>query len=90
MADLQTKYTKEIVPQLQKELSITNTMAVPRLKKIVINMGIKDATSDKKLVEKMAQVIGQISGQKPKVTRAKKSIATFKLRQGDAIGVGVS
>ncbi len=67
-----------------------NTMAVPALKKIVINMGVKDAISDKKVVDKMATVLGTITGQKARVNRAKKSIATFKLREGDPIGVMVT
>jgi large subunit ribosomal protein L5 len=90
MAYLQKKYTEEIVSLLQKELNITNSMAIPKLEKIVINMGVKDATGDKKLVERMAQVVGTISGQKPKIARAKKSIASFKLREGDPIGVVVT
>lgn len=87
MADLKEKYKKEVIPALQKELQISNVMAIPRLSKIVVNMGVKDAISDKKLIEKMTQVIAQITGQKARVNRAKKSIATFKLRQGDAIGI---
>lgn len=90
MSNLYEKYKKEIVPELQKQLQIKNQMAVPQVKKIVVNMGVKDATSDKKLVDKMAQVVAQITGQKPKISRAKKSIATFKLRQGDPIGVTVT
>lgn len=90
MTNIQEKYKKEIIGALQKELKIKNSMAVPKLQKIVINMGIKDAVGDKKLVERMGIVVGQISGQKPRVARAKKSIATFKLRQGDPIGVVVT
>ena len=65
-------------------------MAVPKLEKIVINMGVKDALVDKKNVERGAGVLAQITGQKAKITRAKKSIATFKLREGDAIGLMVT
>src|SRR5687768_17441954 len=90
MADLQKKYKEEILGKLQEELKITNPMAVPRLQKIVVNMGVKDATGDKKLVDRMAQVVGQLTGQKPRIARAKKSIATFKLREGDPIGVAVT
>lgn len=90
MADLFKKYSEVIIPQLQKDLTISNPMATPRLLKIVLNMGVKDAVSDKKLVDKMAQVMAQISGQKAKITRSKKSIATFKLREGDPIGVTVT
>jgi large subunit ribosomal protein L5 len=88
--DLQEKYNKEVVAKLQKDLGVKNPMALPRLQKIVLNMGVKDAVSDKKLIEKMAVALGQVSGQKPKVTRAKKAIAGFKLRQGDAIGLVVT
>lgn len=90
MTNLNEKYKKEIVGKLQEELKIKNPMAVPKLQKIVINMGVKDAVGDKKLVERMAAIVGQVSGQKPKISRAKKSIATFKLRQGDPIGVTVT
>lgn len=87
MTPLQKQYKEEIVPQLQKELHIKNPMSVPKLVKIVVNMGVKDAVSDKKNVEKMAAVLSQITGQKVKVTRAKKAIASFKLRIGDPIGL---
>lgn len=90
MADLQKKYKEELVKNLGKELSLSNVMAVPSVVKIVVNMGVKDATSDKKLIEKMSQVMAQITGQKARIARAKKSIATFKLRQGDPIGVTVT
>lgn len=87
MTPLQKQYKEEIIPQLQKELNIKNPMSVPKLVKIVVNMGVKDAVSDKKNVEKMAAVLSQITGQKVKVTRAKKAIASFKLRIGDPIGL---
>ena len=90
MADLQKTYKEEIVPKLQKELGVKNPMALPKLQKVVLNMGVKGAVADKKLIEKMAVALGQVSGQKPKVTRAKKAIASFKLRQGDAIGLVVT
>jgi large subunit ribosomal protein L5 len=88
--DLRTKYNKEIAKKLQEELGIKNVNAVPKLKKIVLNMGIKDALSDKKNIDKSVEVMGQITGQKPKITTAKKSIATFKLREGDKIGTMVT
>lgn len=88
--NLQEKFTKEIVGQLKKELEIKNNMALPKLLKIVVNMGVKDALLDKKSVEKAAEILAQISGQKPKVTKAKKSIATFKLREGDEVGLAVT
>lgn len=90
MVVLQKKYNEEVKQALQKQLDIKNVMAIPRLKKIVINMGIKDALSDKKNVERAVEVLTQIAGQKPQVTRAKQSIATFKLREGDQIGVKVT
>jgi large subunit ribosomal protein L5 len=88
--ELQERYKKEIMPKLQTALGVTNPMALPRLQKIVLNMGVKGAVADKKLIEKMAGALGEVSGQKPKVTRAKKAIAGFKLRQGDAIGLVVT
>src|SRR4051812_26804806 len=90
MENLQSRYTKTINPQLQKTLGVKNPMATPKLVKIVVNMGVKDAVADKKNVEKAALVLGQITGQKARVARAKKSIASFKLRQGDPIGVAVT
>jgi large subunit ribosomal protein L5 len=90
MADLHKKYKEELISQLQKELGVTNVMAIPRLTKIVVNMGVKDATADKKLIDRMGQIVSQITGQKARVARAKKSIATFKLREGDPIGLTVT
>lgn len=82
-------YKKEIAPKLQQTLRIKNSFAVPRLEKIVVSMGVKDALSDKKNIEKGLQVLAQVTGQKPKITRAKQSIASFKLREGDQIGLMV-
>ena len=90
MSNLQDTYKKELVAKLKKELGINNVMVVPRLTKIVVNMGVKDAVGDKKLMEKMAVAMGQVTGQKPKVARARKAIAGFKLREGDAIGLVVT
>lgn len=90
MHALKTEYNEKIRPELQKSLKIKNPMAVPYLEKIVVNMGVKDAVSDKRLIEKMGGVMGQITGQKAKVARAKKSIASFKLREGDPIGLVVT
>lgn len=90
MDNLQKRYKKEIIPSLQKELGIKNPMSVPHITKIVVNMGVKDAVADKKNIEKMAQVMSVITGQKAKVTRAKKAIASFKLRIGDPIGLVVT
>ncbi|MBI2431091.1 MAG: 50S ribosomal protein L5 [Candidatus Levybacteria bacterium] len=75
---------------LQEKLGIKNPMAVPRLSKIVVNIGVKDAVSDKKNMEKVLSILPEITGQKPKVARAKKSIAGFKLREKDAIGAVVT
>lgn len=90
MDSLQERYSKTIKPELQKTLKIENPMATPRLEKIVVNMGVKDAVSDKKNIERATQVMGTITGQKPRVAKAKKSIASFKLREGDPIGVAVT
>lgn len=87
---LQERYKGEIGKKLQEKLKIKNPMALPRLKKIVVNVGVKDAVADKKNIERMEKALAQITGQKPKTTRAKKAIATFKLRQGDAIGLVVT
>lgn len=90
MNPLQQAYKEQIAPKLKTELKVTNTMAVPSLVKIVVNMGVKDAVADKKNIERMGQALGQITGQKAKVSRAKKSIASFKLREGDPIGLVVT
>jgi large subunit ribosomal protein L5 len=90
MDNLQTRYKKQIRTGLQKELSLKNVMAVPALSKIVVNMGVKDATADKKNLEKSAVILAQITGQKPKWASAKKSISAFKLREGDKIGLVVT
>ncbi len=90
MDTLAVQFTKIKAAELQKKLGITNLMATPRLMKLVVNMGVKNAVADKKNVDRAVQVMMQITGQKPKITHAKKSIATFKLRQGDPIGVVVT
>ncbi len=90
MNDLFTEYKEKMVPVLKKELALDNVMEVPRLQKIVINCSLGEALTDKKVVEKMAQQLGVITGQKVQVTHAKKAIATFKLREGDAIGLKVT
>lgn len=76
--------------KLQEKLKVKNPMALPKLKKIVVNVGVKDAVADKKNIERMEKALAIITGQKAKITRAKKAIATFKLRQGDAIGLVVT
>lgn len=80
----------DLKKQLQTDLEIKNPMATPALKKIVVNIGVRYATADKKNMEVVSQVLTQITGQKPKVTAAKKSIAGFKLREGDKIGLMVT
>jgi large subunit ribosomal protein L5 len=87
---LHEKYTKEIAPALQKELNIANKMAVPKLHKVVINMGVGEATQNSKVLDPAVNELGQITGQKPVVTKAKKSIAAFKVRSGQAIGAMVT
>ena len=88
--ELHKKYKEEVIKKLEKELGIKNPMAVPHLEKIVVNMGVKDAVSDKKIIEKMAGALAQVTGQKAKPTRARKAIAGFKIRQGDIIGLAVT
>lgn len=90
MEPLQIRYKKEIAKKVQQALGIKNPMAVPVIKKIVVNMGVKDAVVDKKNIERAASAMTQITGQKPKIIKARKSIATFKLREGDQIGVAVT
>lgn len=87
---LQERYVNEIRGGLQSELSLGNVMEVPRLEKIVINMGVGRATQQQSLIEGAQRDLEVISGQKPVVTRAKRSIAGFKLREGNAIGVKVT
>jgi len=89
-ARLKEKYAKEIKPALQKELGLKNTMAVPRLEKIVLNMGLGEATQNVKVMDPLMTDLGLITGQKPVMTRAKKSIAAFKVREGMPIGAMVT
>jgi large subunit ribosomal protein L5 len=89
-ARLKEKYAKEIKPALQKELGLENTMAVPRLEKIVINMGLGEATQNSKMLDPLVADLTSIAGQKPVTTRAKKSIAAFKVREGMPIGAMVT
>ena len=87
---LKVKYEKEIVPELNKEFGYKNPMERPRLVKVVVNMGLGEAIQNPKIVENCAKDLGAITGQKPVVTRARKSISTFKLRAGMPIGVSVT
>ena len=89
-ARLKERYTKEIAPAISKEFGITNPMAVPRLEKIVINMGMGEAIANAKILDTAADEVRAVTGQKPVITKAKKSIASFKLRQGMPIGVMVT
>ncbi len=87
---LKTRYRDEIVPALQSEFEIPNVMQVPGLVKIVVNMGVGEAARDSKLIEGAIKDLTAITGQKPMVTRARKSIAQFKLREGMPIGAHVT
>lgn len=90
MARLREKYREEVVPELMKEFGYSNVMQVPQLKKIVVNVGLGEAVSNAKALEAAVADISAITGQKPVVTRAKKSIAAFKLRAGMPIGAMVT
>ena len=90
MNRLKEKYTNEIVPTLMKKHNYNTVMEVPKLEKIVVNMGVGDATSNSKLMEAAVNDLGLITGQKPVITKAKKSIAGFKIREGQEIGCKVT
>ena len=87
---LQTRYREEIVPALQEQFRYANVMQVPGLTKIVVNMGVGEAARDSKLIEGAVKDLTAITGQKPQITRARKSIAQFKLREGMPIGAHVT
>ena len=87
---LRARFEKEVAVALMKELELKNPMAVPRLNKIVVNMGVGEATQNAKLIDPAVNELGQITGQKPVTTRAKKSIAAFKVREGMPIGAMVT
>ena len=87
---LLTKYKDEVIPKLMSEFSIENPMAVPRLKKISLNMGLGEAMQNAKLLDDAVSELSTLAGQMPTITRAKKSIASFKLREGMAIGCRVT
>lgn len=88
--NLQTRYIEEIKPKLKQELVIANVMAIPKLIKIVVNVGLGEALADKKVIEKVSSQLQVITGQKPGLTRAKVSIAAFKLRAGEPVGLRVT
>jgi large subunit ribosomal protein L5 len=90
MARLKEKYRNEVAPALAKEFGIKNPMAIPKLEKIVINMGLGEAISNPKVLDVAVEELKAITGQKPVITKAKKSIASFKLRQGMRIGAMVT
>ena len=90
MNRLKEKYTTQIVPALMEKYHYASVMQVPHIEKIVINVGVGDATSNAKLLDDSVAELAQITGQKPVITRAKKSIASFKLREGQAIGCKVT
>ena len=90
MARLKDYYKEQVVPALVREFSYENPMQVPKIVKIVVNMGLGEAISNVKMLDTAAAEIAMITGQKPVITRAKKSIATFKLRQGMPIGCSVT
>ena len=87
---LQQKYQQQIVPQLMKDFALKNKLEAPRLLKVSVNMGLGIATQNPKIIESAVVELANIVGQKPVVTKAKKSIATFKLREGSPIGVAVT
>ncbi|MDJ0651567.1 MAG: 50S ribosomal protein L5 [Simkaniaceae bacterium] len=90
MSRLKKRYQEEIKGELQKKFTYSNPMKIPALKKVVISMGVAEAIKDKNVMQDCAQQLALISGQKPLITRAKKSIANFKLREGQAIGLKVT
>lgn len=87
---LQEQYTKEIKKKLQEELKIENVMSIPKITKIVINVGAAEAVQNKNVLDKIQEQLGWISGQKPIITKARKSISAFKIRKGLPIGVKVT
>ena len=90
MSRLKERYSSEVVPALQKEFGYANVMAIPKITKVVINLGLGEATQNAKIVDVAADELMRIAGQKPVVTRAKKSIAQFRVRQGMPIGTMVT
>ena len=88
--DLKQKYTKEVLPSLTKQFGYTSPMAAPKLVKIIVNMGLGEAVADAKVLDRAVEELGAITGQKPVITKARKSIAGFKLRAGMPIGCRVT
>jgi large subunit ribosomal protein L5 len=90
MSRLKDKYQKEVVPALKKEFGYANAMAIPKIRKVVVNMGLGEATSNAKIVDTASDELSKITGQKATVRRAKKSIAAFKVREGMPVGAMVT
>jgi large subunit ribosomal protein L5 len=90
MSRLRDRYSKEVVPALAKEFGYKNVMAIPKIEKVVVNMGLGEATGNAKIVDTGVDEVARLTGQKPVVTRAKKSIAQFKVRKGMPIGTMVT
>lgn len=90
MSRLKERYSKDVVPALKKEFGYSNVMAIPKIEKVVVNMGLGEATQNAKIVDTGADEVMRVTGQKPVVTRAKKSIAQFKVRKGMPIGAMVT
>ncbi|MBE2250031.1 MAG: 50S ribosomal protein L5 [Myxococcus sp.] len=89
-ARLKLRYRKEVVPELMKTLNLKNPMEVPKINKVVVNMGLGEALANNKILESAVDQLGAITGQKPVITRSRKAIANFKLREGQAIGAMVT
>ena len=90
MARLKTKYQQDVAPELQKQFNYSSPMAIPKVAKVHVNLGLGEAIQNPKLLDAAAKELGAITGQKPVVTKARKSIANFKLRQGMPIGCAVT
>jgi large subunit ribosomal protein L5 len=90
MSNLSKIYQKEIVAKLLKELGLKNQLAAPRVEKVVVNIGLGEAVADKKVIKTATEVLAAITGQKPKVTKARVSVSSFKLRKGEPIGLMVT
>ena len=90
MSRLRDRYSKDVAPALAREFGYKNVMAIPKIEKVVVNMGLGEATGDAKIVDVGADELARVTGQKPVITRAKKSIAQFKVRQGMPIGAMVT
>lgn len=90
MARLKERYKSEIAGKLKEEFGLKNVHQIPRLEKIVLNMGVKEAVQDIKILERLSEEVAAFTGQKPAITRAKKAISNFKIRQGNPVGLKVT